>query len=259
MSTDVSPSRPLVLVTNDDGIESIGIRSLAVALESGGYDVVVAAPADNMSGAAAAIGPLDPRVPVRRAEVPGVSGASFAIAAPPAMIVIAAFNGAFGPKPMAVASGVNAGVNLGRAILHSGTVGAALTGHNLGLRAVAVSTQPGGDFDIAASWGVKVLHEIFASGSARLANVNVPRAVDASTRCIETRLASYGAVTAAMADDILDFRLTIEPEAFEEEGTDAVAVRDGLVSVSWLTGLAIEAPSPPVAEPTVELVTVRSE
>jgi 5'-nucleotidase len=261
MSTVRSPSRPLVLVTNDDGIDSVGIRALATALERGGHDVVVAAPAVNVSGAAAAIGPIDPRVPVRKVELTGVTGDAFAVSAPPAMIVIAAINGAFGPKPVAVASGVNAGVNLGRAILHSGTVGAALTGHNLGLRAVAVSAQPGGDFDVAAEWGVALLQQIFDSDSARLANINVPRHADRSTRCLETRLASYGAVTAAMAGDALDFRLTIEPEAFAEEGTDAVAVRDSCVSVTWLTGLSIEVPAtrPSTREPKVALTTVRAE
>src|SRR5829696_8698305 len=116
---------PLVLVTNDDGISSPGLLALARELEERGISVLVAAPATDMSGAAAAIGPVDPRVPARAVELDGLEGSAYEVDAPPAMIVVAAHNGAFGEVPTAVASGVNAGVNLGRAILHSGTVGAA--------------------------------------------------------------------------------------------------------------------------------------
>jgi 5'-nucleotidase len=213
-------------------------------LLAGGFDVVVAAPATNMSGAAAAIGPIDPHIPVRKVTSSRMPCPTFALAAPPAMIVIAGMNGAFGPPPQAVASGVNAGVNLGRAILHSGTVGAALTGHNLGLRSVAVSLQPGGDVDIAAAWGAHVLRHIFDRNVPNAANINVPRAADRSTTCMETTLASYGKVTAAMIGDVLDFQLTIEPEAFAEPGTDGVAVRDGFVAVTWLSGLGGEVGAP---------------
>jgi 5'-nucleotidase len=216
------------------------VVALASALEDGGCEVVVACPATNMSGAAAAIGPIDPKVPVRKVAIPAVYGPAFAVAAPPAMIVIAAMNGAFGRRPTAVASGVNAGVNLGRAILHSGTVGAAMTGHNLGLRAVAVSVQPGGDVDVAATWGVRVLRSMAGERTGRMANVNVPKQATVDTRCVETRLASYGAVSAAMVGDALDFRLTIDPELFAEEGTDGVAIRDGLVAVTWLDGFTDE-------------------
>jgi 5'-nucleotidase len=240
-----SAQRPLVLVTNDDGIDSEGLSALANALLTKGFDVVVAAPATNMSGAAAAIGPIDPRIPVRTVTSSRMPCPAFAVSAPPAMIVIAGMNGAFGPPPQAVASGVNAGVNLGRAILHSGTVGAALTGHNLGLRSVAVSLQPGGDFDVAGSWGAHVLRHIFDRNVPHAANVNVPRGADRSTTCMETTLASYGEVTAAMVGDVLDFQLTIEPEAFVEPGTDGVAVRDGFVAVTWLSGLGGEAAPPP--------------
>jgi 5'-nucleotidase len=231
-------SDEVVLVTNDDGIDSPGIVALAVALEARGLTVVVAAPSINMSGAAAAIGPVDPRVPARRLPIDGVNGAAFAVAAPPAMIVVAALSGAFGPVPTAIASGVNAGVNLGRAILHSGTVGAALTGQNLGLPAMAVSAQSGGDWDVAASFGADALDRLLDRRSSMLANVNVPRAADASTPVVTTRLARFGAVKAAIIGDELDFQLTIDPDAFDEPGSDGAAVRDGQVSVTWLSGLA---------------------
>ncbi len=229
-------SRPLVLVTNDDGVASPGLIALAQEFERRGLNVVIAAPATDMSGASAAIGPVDPRVPARRVEVDGFKGAAFAVAAPPAMIVIAALGGAFGDVPTAVASGVNAGVNLGRAILHSGTVGAALTGQNLGLPSVAVSMQTGGDWAVAASVGADVFEQLLAAGVSTMANVNVPTGADSSCERVSTRLARFGAVTAAVVGDVLDFQLTIDPDGLDDPGSDGAAVRAGKVSVTWLTG-----------------------
>ena len=234
-----------MLVTNDDGIDAEGIRCLALALEERGHRVVVAAPAGHMSGAAAAIGPIDPRVPVRRVTDLGLAGNAFAVQAPPAMIVIAALDGAFGETPTSVMSGVNHGVNLGRAILHSGTVGAALTAHNLGLTAVAVSMQPGCDPAVAAEIGTDVFEHSMLVGGIRLANVNVPRSAGRTTEVAMSHLAAFGAVTAGLTGEVLDFELTIDPDAFDEPGSDGDVVRSGRVSLTWLAGLTT-APDAPV-------------
>jgi len=175
-------NRHTVLVTNDDGLSSGGLIALARALIHHGFDVVVAAPDSDMSGASAAIGPVSTHVNLRRASIPGLDAPAFAIAAPPAMIVIAGLSGAFGVRPDLVASGVNAGVNLGRAVLHSGTVGAALTAHNLGVTAVAVSVEPGGDFDIAAEHGVRALQDALERRDASISNVNVPKRATTTSR-----------------------------------------------------------------------------
>lgn len=236
----------LVLVTNDDGIDAEGLRQLALALERRGHRVIVAAPSADMSGAAAAIGPIDPRVPVRRVPDLGFVGTAFAMHAPPAMIVIAALGGAFGGVPTAVVSGINHGVNLGRAILHSGTVGAALTAHNLGLTAVAVSLEPGGDPRAAAEIGVDVFERArSAAPRALLANVNVPASATPDTAVVTSHLAAFGTVTAALLGDVLDFELTIDPASFVEPGSDGDVVRSGLVSLTWLEGLS-SAPDAPV-------------
>jgi 5'/3'-nucleotidase SurE len=71
------------------------------------------------------------------ASLPGVP--VYAVEAAPAYIVRAAAAGGFGPPPDVVISGINNGVNTGHAILHSGTVGAALTAATYGQRRLAVS------------------------------------------------------------------------------------------------------------------------
>jgi 5'-nucleotidase len=131
-----------ILVTNDDGVEAPGLRALAAALVEAGHDVMVVAPDGEHSGAGASIGRLNQSGPIGRVtiewpELPGVP--VHALATTPAAAVYAGGLGSFGPRPELVASGVNRGLNTGHLALHSGTVGAALTGLALGLPGIAVS------------------------------------------------------------------------------------------------------------------------
>jgi 5'-nucleotidase len=131
-----------VLVTNDDGIGSAGLHALAAALVAGGRDVVVVAPDRDMSGSGAAIGHIhiDEAIGADKVELPGLPDVpAYAIDGPPGLCVLAARLGGFGAPPDLVVSGINPGCNTGRAILHSGTVGAALTAANFGGRGLAVS------------------------------------------------------------------------------------------------------------------------
>ena len=75
-----------------------------------------------------------------RVELPGLAGVpAYALDGAPGLCVLAARLGGFGDPPDVVMSGINPGCNTGRAVLHSGTVGAALTAANFGVRGLAVS------------------------------------------------------------------------------------------------------------------------
>jgi 5'-nucleotidase len=157
--------RVRILVTNDDGVEAPGLRALARALVAAGHDVVVAAPDGERSGAGAGIGRLHRSGPIQRTvvewpDLPGV--AVHALATLPATAVYAGGLGAFGPPPELVASGVNKGLNTGHLVLHSGTVGAALTAAVLGLSAVAVSVAWGETehWDTAAGYAAAVVADL---------------------------------------------------------------------------------------------------
>jgi 5'-nucleotidase len=131
-----------VLVTNDDGVESAGLHALVRALVDDGRDVVVVAPDRDMSGSGAAIGQIhrDEHIDAELVELPGLAGVpAYAVDGPPGLCVLAARLGGFGDPPELVVSGINPGCNTGRAVLHSGTVGAALTAANFGGRGLAVS------------------------------------------------------------------------------------------------------------------------
>ncbi len=126
-----------ILVTNDDGIDSIGLHILARAMRPFG-EVVIAAPDEEYSGYGAAVGSLLVMKPeVRRSHVDGIDE-SWAITAPPALCVMFGRMGVFGDIDLVV-SGINPGANVGRSIYHSGTVGACLTARNGGISGVAVS------------------------------------------------------------------------------------------------------------------------
>jgi broad specificity polyphosphatase/5'/3'-nucleotidase SurE len=131
-----------VLVTNDDGIGSPGLQRLATALAAR-YDVVVAAPSEDVSGCGTGIGRYDAAAPtrLRRTDLDGVE--AYSLKGPPGLAVMAAALGAFGSLPDLVVSGINAGINTGTSIIHSGTVGAVLTARTFGLDGLAVSLGPG--------------------------------------------------------------------------------------------------------------------
>jgi 5'-nucleotidase len=127
-----------ILVTNDDGIDSLGLHVLARAMVEFG-EVVVVAPDTEYSGASAAIGALQKiRPEVHRMTIDGID-AAWAVEGPPALCVTFARLGAFGAGFDLVVAGINPGANVGRSVYHSGTIGAALTARNGGVSAVAVS------------------------------------------------------------------------------------------------------------------------
>ena len=134
-----------MLVTNDDGVWAPGIRVLAIALAEAGHDVAVIAPAHDFSGFGAALGPLHitGKIDFERVTLDGLDAPACAVEGPPALCVFAACLGGFGDRPELVVSGINLGANTGRAILHSGTVGAALTALGFSVPGLAVSQVVG--------------------------------------------------------------------------------------------------------------------
>jgi 5'-nucleotidase len=180
-----------ILVTNDDGVSAPGLAALTRALvrwtEQAGRDVpgeppeiVVMAPSSNYSGAGAAVGSVTDTttIPYQWAFVEGAPQVeAYGLDASPALSVIAGALGAVGPKPDLVLSGINHGVNVGRSILHSGTVGAALTASQLGISAMAVSLRAGAEpdpWESAADLAMALLPLLMAAPTRTVLNLNVP-------------------------------------------------------------------------------------
>jgi 5'-nucleotidase len=237
---------PRVLVTNDDGVESEGIHVLTETLVKAGYDVVVVAPNRDRSGTGASIGLLhaDQHLDVERVRMFGCEDVpAYALDGPPGLCVCAARLGAFGDPPDIVVSGVNPGCNTGRAILHSGTVGAALTAQSFGASALAVSVDVGDtwQFDGAARVAIDVLPMLLDAPPRSVLNLNVPaRPYDDVLGVRWGRLAAFGAVRAAVQeaeDGRLQFELRatgVEPP----EDSDQGLVNAGYAAVTTIVGVA---------------------
>jgi 5'-nucleotidase len=231
-----------VLVTNDDGVDSPGVWALAAAAHRLGHDVVVAAPAWDSSGSSASLTAvlqdgrllLEPRPWPELPDVPG-----FAVQAPPAYIVAAAAGGAFGPPPDIVLSGVNTGANTGQAVLHSGTVGAALTASTYGKRGMAVSLA----FDQRWHWetaeavAATALRWLVGAPPPIALNVNVPNVAPSALRGLRpANLARFGLVQTVVTESGHGW-VKVEYEPVREApapGSDSALLADGYATFTAL-------------------------
>lgn len=228
-------------MTNDDGVQSPGLHILAAAARRAGMDVLVVAPAFDASGSSAA---MTATARSGRVEVEAVPGpeCTYGVQGPPAFIVRAAMFGAFGPSPDLVLSGVNRGLNTGRAILHSGTVGAALTAAAYGRRALAVSAGVDDDdsWDPDCAIVAAAIEWLSRAPGSTVLNVNVPAGAGPGRLDPRpTRLAGAGTVQGRMSDIAGRFvPVTFTgSRAPPEPGTDEAALADGFVSVTAISGV----------------------
>ena len=163
-----------ILISNDDGYRSEGIRALTDALVPLA-EVTVVAPDRNRSGASNSL-TLD--VPLR--VFPFDTNRYFVANGTPTDCVHLAISGFFEHDHDMVVSGINDGANLGDDVLYSGTVAAAIEGRFLGLPAIAVSLviqpQSGQHFATAARVAADMVMRIQRSPlhQATILNVNVP-------------------------------------------------------------------------------------
>lgn len=133
--------RPLILLTNDDGIRSPALWAAAEALSEIGF-VTVAAPREQSSGAGRSM-PVtsDGRLLEEQVNVRGKNWKVYAVGGSPAQAVQHGILELLPRKPDLVVAGINYGENLTTGITVSGTVGAALEGASFGVPALAVSLE----------------------------------------------------------------------------------------------------------------------
>jgi 5'-nucleotidase len=248
-----------VLITNDDGIAAPGIRWLAQAIAADGFDMLVAAPQHEASGTSAALTAVtvDGRVAFEHTHLGDLP--ALAVAASPSYITLLACLGAFGPPPDFVVSGINRGANAGYGILHSGTVGAALTAATNGRRGMAVSldvlspaasSAGSGGAAIAAldtvddetrHWATaakvarRLIPQLLATPERTVLNVNVPDVpLDQLAGVRQGTLAPFGQVQMALAETGKDYvRVAIEETgARRVPGSDLAWLADGYAAVT---------------------------
>lgn len=248
---------PRVLLTNDDGIDSPGLRTLAEALEeSGDYDLVVAAPPSDMSGSGTGIGGFDPvaGVAMESADLGGII--AYTVEGPPGLAVMAATLGAFGRHPDLVVSGINAGMNTGHSIVHSGTVGAALTARTFRSRGLALSLAQSEPWrwETAVSVGLSAVRWMLdRSGGPHVLNINVPAVAIEDVQGVHwADLDEFGyfrVANADVSDRKLQFVVGASSAGSDPASDTALCGRD-FVTITPLTSIE-PAPFPDVAATTV--------
>jgi 5'-nucleotidase len=230
-------ARPLILVSNDDGVHAAGLKKLVGALRSLGR-VVVVAPDQERSAASHSITLHRPlRVERVRRDVYSVDGT-------PTDCIMLAIHEILDRRPDLVVSGINHGANLGDDIHYSGTVSAAYEGGIMGIPSMAVSLagrgRPGLSKagDVAALIARRVLKEGLPRGV--ILNVNVPSIPDRGvkgTAFTKQGKRNYGGVIVVKEDPRgrKYYWIGGDEQGFEDiPGSDCNAVIDGFVSVTPL-------------------------
>ncbi|MBN1262293.1 MAG: 5'/3'-nucleotidase SurE [Anaerolineae bacterium] len=179
--------RPLILVTNDDGITSLGLwRSVEALLPLG--EILVVAPDRQWSGAGRAMPQhVTGRLTPASRDVKGQRVKAYAVDATPALAVDHGVLELASRRPSLVVSGINSGANLSYDITISGTVGAAFEAAAFGIPALAVSLEMDAAYHLAGNMQAsyiasQILIHAFADQLLRcglpegvdLLNLNVP-------------------------------------------------------------------------------------
>jgi 5'-nucleotidase len=222
-----------ILVTNDDGYRSDGIRALAEALNPLGKVTIVAPVTE-----ASAIGHALTLRHVLRLE--RISESMYAVDGTPTDCVNIAVTQVLDGLPDLVVSGINKGWNLGDDVTYSGTVAGALEGALLGAQAIAVSLNiTRGPYDFshaaraAAAMGASLLRRPLPGRS--FLNINVPTGAPKGTRVTVQAKRNHMTSVAERHDPKGRPYYWIEEGQNEWEPhdrSDYQAVRDGYVSVT---------------------------
>lgn len=226
----------MILVTNDDGIQSEGIITLYETLKGHYEKVVVVAPDRERSAISRALTIFRPL------RVEKINGDFYSVDGTPTDCVNLAINGLFKGKIKMVVSGINRGPNMGEDITYSGTVSAAMEGLLLGVPSIAVSCAARSDFifSTAARVAVNIVKEVIKKGIPpdTLLNINVPNVQYENLKGIKiTRMGKK-----RYSDTIIEkldprgkkyYWLAGEEIGYEPlENTDLQAVADNFVSIT---------------------------
>ena len=226
-----------ILLSNDDGYQSSGIRCLADALAAlGKVDVV--APERDRSGASNSLTLNQPL----RARV--ADNGFVYVDGTPTDCVHLAITGFLEEEPDIVVSGINQGANLGDDVIYSGTVAAAMEGRFLGLPAIAVSLvlDGSGHYETAARVVMALLGALESSPMSgdTILNINVPDVPFSKLKGLEvTRLGQRHKAEPVIrgVDPRGEPIYWVGSPGGEQDagkGTDFHAVRSGFVSITPL-------------------------
>src|SRR5690606_14775189 len=215
-----------LLLTNDDGIRSVGLHELARVLAKR-YSVLVVAPDDQRSGAGTGIGFFDPVGGVTVEPVDIGDFPAYSIAGPPGLV---------GP-------GSTAGSTAGHSVAPSGTVGAVLTARTFGTSGLAVSLAESDPWrwDTAAAVADAVVEWMLAESPGLMTlNLNVPARDLSDLKGLRwAELDEFGYFRVAIAD-LPGQRLQFEvgaPDSGVDPASDTALLGYGFATLTPLTSV----------------------
>jgi 5'-nucleotidase len=227
---------PKILVANDDGIFSPGIKALAVAMCQIG-EVFVVAPDVEQSAVGHGITVRRP-LRFKHTQSAGFDDIpAYRVDGTPADCVVLGVHNL--GTPDLVVSGINIGSNLGHDLTHSGTVAAALEGASFGIPSIAFSVRVGEgelDFSHAAAYAPRIAARVLEHGlpAKTLLNVNFPVGEPRGVRV--TRQGGHywkDAVHKRLDPDGREYYwVSGTPTGDNEQGSDYEAVTQGFVSIT---------------------------
>lgn len=244
----------LILLTNDDGINSPGLRAAAEALSTLAW-VTVVAPREQWSGAGRSLPSMTAgTIDARRQQIGGDHWEVFAVDGTPAQAVQHGLLELVPRPPDLVVSGINYGENVGSGVTISGTVGAALEAASFGIPGLAVSLETPKeyhlsyssqiDFSAAAHFARKFAAMLLSAAcpaDVDVLKVDVPSSATAGTGWRMTRLSRqrYYLPLKPQREKLsgrgkLDYSRQIEPD-LEPDSDIAVLSNEKLVAVTPLS------------------------
>lgn len=247
-------TRPLILITNDDGIDSPGLVALAAALDGLG-DLLIIAPTRQQSGMGRSMPPFyDGRIYETTIGVGDSVWPAFRANVSPAQAVQYGILELSDRVPALAATGINYGENIGTGVTVSGTVGAAMEAAAHGIPALALSLQvpdpamhlnndASVDFSVAMYFARTFAErwlKIKRPPEVDLLKIDVPAGATRETPWRLTRLERKSYVqplkpTRVRLDDEWRLAYQLNREVELTPDSDAATLRQGMVSVTPLT------------------------
>ncbi len=169
-------NKPLILITNDDGIKAKGISELIDTAKEYG-DIVVVAPDKGNSGKSHSVTFTEPLYLTHISENNGIT--KYTCSGTPVDSVKMAIHQVLKRKPDLIVSGINHGSNASISVIYSGTMAAAIEGCMNGIPSVGFSLldfRSDADFSIARHYAAKIINQVLKNGLpfGTCLNVNIP-------------------------------------------------------------------------------------
>lgn len=222
-----------ILVTNDDGIYSPGLSSLAKVASQYG-EVIVMAPDIEQSSMGQAITSGKP-ITYKKSPIHFEGIEAYRVAGTPADCVALGLHLFEGID--LVLSGINIGANLGNSAWHSGTLSAARQAVLFGVRGIALSISIGKDepdFKMLEPFTKSALDEVVHENELKLLNINFPQYPDGEILWTSQSVRQYDGKILANKDPMgrEHFWFTVTPLEPEEKESDRWAVKQGKTSIT---------------------------